>query len=125
MKKKLLVYVAGPYSADTLEGVEENCRRARDVGVQLAKCGPTVGPIVPHQLGRDIEVIGDYEYWCEVTLELMRRCDVVFAMPNWKNSKGACGEIAEAERLGILVIYDLGLFAECVKAKAKVDPCPN
>jgi hypothetical protein len=55
MKKKLLVYVAGSYSADTLEGVEENCRRAREVGVQLAKCGPTVGPIVPHQLGREVQ----------------------------------------------------------------------
>lgn len=124
MKKKLLVYVAGPYSATTLEGVEENCRRARDVGVELAKCGPTVGPIIPHQLGRGIEVIGDYEYWCELTLELMRRCDVVYAMQGWEGSKGARGEIAEANKLGIPVIYhDLALFAEGVKAR--VTPCPR
>lgn len=124
MKKKLLVYVAGPYSATTLEGVEENCRRARDVGVELAKCGPTVGPIIPHQLGRGIEVIGDYEYWCELTLELMRRCDVVYAMQGWEGSKGARGEVAEANKLGIPVIYhDLALFAEGVKAR--VTPCPR
>ena len=124
MKKKLLVYVAGPYSATTLEGVEENCRRARDVGVELAKCGPTVGPIIPHQLGRGIEVIGDYEYWCELTLELMRRCDVVYAMQGWENSKGARREVAEANKLGIPVIYhDLALFAEGVKAR--VTPCPR
>jgi hypothetical protein len=124
MKKKLLVYVAGPYSATTLEGVEENCCRARDVGVELAKCGPTVGPIIPHQLGRGIEVIGDYEYWCELTLELMRRCDVVYAMQGWENSKGARREVAEANKLGIPVIYhDLALFAEGVKAR--VTPCPR
>ena len=124
MKKKLLVYVAGPYSATTLEGVEENCRRARDVGVELAKCGPTVFPVVPHQTGRDMEDIGDYEYWCEATLELMRRCDVVYAMQGWENSKGARGEVAEANKLGIPVIYhDLALFAEGVKAR--VTPCPR
>lgn len=124
MAKMLLAYVAGPYTADTLEGVEENCRRARDVGVELAKCGPTVGPIIPHQLGRGIEVIGDYEYWCELTLELMRRCDVVYAMQGWEGSKGARGEIAEANKLGIPVIYhDLALFAEGVKAR--VAPCPR
>jgi hypothetical protein len=51
------------------------------------------------------EGIGDYEYWCEATLELMRRCDVVYAMQGWENSKGARGEVAEANKLGIPVIY--------------------
>jgi len=123
-QKMLLAYVAGPYTADTLDGVEENCRRARLVGKELAKCGPTVFPVVPHQTGRDMEDIGDYEYWCEATLELMRRCDVVYAMQGWENSKGARGEVAEANKLGIPVIYhDLALFAEGVKAR--VTPCPR
>lgn len=123
MAKMLLAYVAGPYTADTLDGIEENCRRARLVGKELAGCGPTVFPVVPHQTGRDMEDIGDYEYWCEATLELMRRCDVVYAMQGWENSKGARGEVAEANKLGIPVIYhDLALFAEGVKARVALCP---
>ena len=123
-RKMLLAYVAGPYTADTLDGIEENCHRARLVGKELARCGSNVFPVVPHQTGRDMEDIGDYEYWCEATLELMRRCDVVYAMQGWEGSKGARGEIAEANKLGIPVIYhDLALFTEGVKTR--VTPCPR
>lgn len=114
----ILVYVAGPYSAPTPEGVEENCRRAREVGVELSRCGRNIFPVIPHQ-GREIEHIGDYVYWCDATLELMRRCDVVFAMSGWEESRGARGEVAEAERLGIPVIRaDLSLFAAGAKARS-------
>lgn len=109
--KMILVYVAGRYTAPTPAGVEENCRIAREVGVQLAACGKNVFPVIPHQTGRDIEHIGDYEYWIAGTLELMRRCDVVYACPGWETSKGTLAELAEAERLGIPVIRnDLTLF---------------
>jgi hypothetical protein len=114
----ILVYVAGPYTADTPEGVEENCRRAREVGAELAKCGPNIFPVIPHQTGRDIEHIGDYRFWIEGTVELMRRCDVVYVCPGWEGSRGTLGEIAEAERLGIPVIRnDLTLFAAGAKGR--------
>ena len=72
--------------------------------MRLAAVSPRVFPVIPHQTGRDIEHIGDYQFWIEGTLELMRRCDVVFAIRGWTNSKGAVGEVQEANRLGIPVI---------------------
>lgn len=107
MKKMIMVYVAGAYSAPTPEGVEENCRRAREVGVQLAAVSPQVFPVIPHQTGRDIEHIGDYQFWIEGTLELMRRCDAVMMVHGWQTSKGAVAERRVALQRGIPVIYSV------------------
>jgi len=109
--KMILVYVAGRYTAPTPAGVEENCRIAREVGVQLAACGKNVFPVIPHKLGGPAENGIDEAGMYAGTLELMRRCDVVYACPGWETSKGTLAELAEAERLGIPVIRnDLTLF---------------
>lgn len=110
----IMVYVAGPYSAPTPEGVEDNCRRAREIGVQLAAVDPCVFPVIPHQVGRDIEHIGNYEYWIDGTLELMRRCDAVFMVPGWELSKGADAELKEATRLDIPSFDSLLMFSYAV-----------
>lgn len=41
-----LVYVAGPFRAATVEAVEQNKRRAEEVGRHLAQLG--AWPVVPH-----------------------------------------------------------------------------
>lgn len=99
-----IIYVAGPFSASCHDRVETNRQAARYTGCLLAAI-PGVFPLIPHQLGQGLEAIGDYEYWIAATLEVMRRCDAVFAMPRHAESKGATAEIAEAIRLGIPVFY--------------------
>jgi hypothetical protein len=49
----------------------------------------------------------DREFWLASTLELMRRCDAVFFMPDWKLSEGARAEHEEAKRLGMKIFYSL------------------
>jgi hypothetical protein len=41
-----LTYVAGPYSADTPKGIDENIKRAKDYAIQIWEIGMTA--ICPH-----------------------------------------------------------------------------
>lgn len=34
-----------------------------------------------------------YQYWISVSLEILRRCDAIFLMPEWNKSKGARVEL--------------------------------
>ncbi len=100
-----LVYVAGPFSAKTREGIEANIRRAEDVGIEIARGGDF--PVIPHAntARPEFERVQDYPFWIEGTLELMRRCDEVVMVPGWEDSKGARGERTEALAMGLPVSY--------------------
>jgi Domain of unknown function (DUF4406) len=41
------------------------------------------------------------------SLAWLQVADVVFVIPGWENSNGTVNEIAEAERLGIPVVYSI------------------
>lgn len=113
-----LVYVAGPYTAPTPRGVKKNISLARHCARAVAEV-PGLFPVVPHQLGIGIEEVGDYAYWIEATLEVMRRCDAVYAIPGWEKSKGAVGEVKEAKRLGLPVLLTQGHLIGFAASKAK------
>jgi hypothetical protein len=118
-----LIYIAAPYTAPTEAGVLENCAIARSAAVRLVeRCGDKAFPIVPHQTGRDIEHIGDYKFWIAGTLELMRRCDAVLALPRWGESRGARAEVRDADRRGLPVFYDEALLARWIGG-ASVGTC--
>jgi hypothetical protein len=91
-----LVYVAGPFSAATREGVEANIQRAALLGVEVAKLGAF--PVVPHANTAlpEYEHVQPYKFWIEGTLELMRRCHAVIMLPGWEASSGARAERFEA-----------------------------
>lgn len=92
----LLVYIAGPYSAPTREGVELNIAKAVAVGLDVAALGAF--PVVPHAntAHPDFEKLQPYTFWIDGTLELLRRCDACLMVPGWESSRGATGERAEA-----------------------------
>jgi hypothetical protein len=91
-----LIYVAGPFSAPTRQGVEENIRRAELLGVEVAKLGAC--PVVPHcnTSHPEFEHVQPYEFWIKATLELLRRCDAVIFTENWRESSGARAEHDDA-----------------------------
>jgi hypothetical protein len=101
----VLIYVAGPYTADTDEGQERNTEEAMRAGAEILRRGHT--PLIPH-LSHYFDLWHErcygerlppetYYAWDNVLLE---RCDaLLFLGP----SKGANAERALAESLGMPV----------------------
>lgn len=101
-----LIYVAGPYTDPDPWEAEQNVRRAEAVGYEVAKLG--AWPVIPHSNTRPCfgsAYTPRMAY--AATLQMMRRCDGVFMMRDWKRSTGATDERAEALRLRMPVFYEL------------------
>ncbi len=107
-----LVYVAGPFSAPNRVGVEVNIGRATQAGLDLARLG--VYPVIPHAntAHPEFETVQAYRFWILGTLEQMRRCDAVFLLSAWNESRGARAEREEAERVGLPVFASLAAVKE-------------
>lgn len=108
-----LIYVAGPYRAKTVWGVEQNIHRARAIGAQLCSLGAYA--VIPHSNTAHFDGLAPDEFWLEATLELMRRCDAVMMVPGWGDSSGARAEREEALRLLLPVFYtfdDVGAWLQ-------------
>ena len=100
-----VIYISGPYRSDGWNGVWENVMRARDVARKLWRKGWVV--ICPHTNtifmdGPDLPG----ETFIRGDLELVRRCDAVFLLPNWERSEGARIEWQHAESLGKDIYQD-------------------
>ncbi len=96
-----VIYIAGKYRGPTPWAVEQNIRAAEEVAARVWAMGMVA--LCPHQLTRHMEGLASDEHFLAGTLDLMRRCDVVLLVPNWRDSVGARAEVAEAERLGLPV----------------------
>ncbi len=100
----IVVYVAGPYRADTINGVHENCERAREFAVGWWRQGFTV--ICPHMNSRFMDGIVSDETFLAGAIQLMLRADIVSMMPGWEESQGAMDEENCALLVGKIVLYD-------------------
>ena len=98
-----VIYVAGAFRAETQWGIHRNVLKAEEVGLQLWKMGFV--PIVPHKLTEFYQGECADSVWLDGCIELLKRCDIVFTVKGWENSRGAREEVKIALRLGI-PIYD-------------------
>jgi len=91
----MLVYVAGKYSGN----VTENIEIAKKVAIELWSKGHSV--ICPHTNSGFFENGSSitYDMFLNGYLEIMRRCDVIIMLENWKDSKGATIEYNYAKEL--------------------------
>jgi hypothetical protein len=48
-----------------------------------------------------------YKDYVEGDCEILKRCDCVFMLPNWKNSRGSCLEKEAVESEKIYVVYTM------------------
>jgi hypothetical protein len=131
-----LIYVAGKFTAPTREGVQQNIRHAETVGLEVCKLG--LFPVVPHcnTSHANYESLQPYTFWIEGTLELLRRCDAIVMVPGWEESRGAKGELLEAQRIGLPVFLTLEALAESIGHRSNplhsvppgedrpTEPCP-
>lgn len=99
--KSLKIYVAGPYTGNTREEIDENVRCAMEAGLRIWKKGHF--PYIPHlthwpdilsrELGIDMNW-SDYMRWHAPWVDA---CDALFLLAE---SKGALLEMARAEEKG-------------------------
>ena len=100
-KWEKVIYVAGPYRADTPWKVEQNVRRAEEAALYIWLSGAIA--LCPHTMTRNYDKTGTDEMWIKGTKELLRRCDGVFLIYGWENSEGTMGELELADERGIPV----------------------
>jgi len=91
----ILVYIAGPFTADTDEEIDANIDAAEKVAAQLIGSSERFAAIVPHSLGRNFKHgPGSPKYWYKVTMQMAKSCDVILTVPGWEKSKGSLNEVA-------------------------------
>jgi len=101
-----IIYVAGPYRSDTQWGVYQNIREAEKVAIKLWRenwvvfC-PHLNTQLFNEVCRDIPT----EVWLRGGLEILKRCDAIWMMGNWRQSKGARAELKLAKMLGLEIHY--------------------
>lgn len=99
-----LIYVCGPYRANTVFGIYQNIQRAKERSIEIVRKG--YYPVVPHLCTGFLDGLADDDsFFLPSGIELMRRCDAVYLVSGWQNSSGSLAEIKEALSLQIPV-YD-------------------
>lgn len=97
-----VIYIAGKYRGPNAWAIEQNIRAAEEVAARVWAMGMVA--LCPHANARHMEGVTTDEHMLAGTLELLRRCDAVVMVPNWRDSAGARAEVDESDRLGIEVI---------------------
>ena len=125
MKKKLVCYLASPYSLVVRskeiglsrpnyyeQDKELRMKRFKiinQVAGKLLQGGfAVISPISQsHPIALECDLGGTFEYWADIDYNIIIRCDMVFVLciDGWKESEGVQKEIAFAVANNIPVIY--------------------
>lgn len=83
-----LIYIAGPFRGPTPLAVRRNVEAARDAGLLVAE-ETGAYPVIPHTMTSEFDKQLTDQFWLDGTLALLVRCDGIFLLDNWAQSKGA------------------------------------
>ena len=100
-----VIYVAGPYRAQTEWGLVENIRRAEEVAIALWKKGWAV--ICPHKNTAHFGGLCEDHVWLDGGFEILKRCDAVCLVIGWEKSEGTQQEIVVAKKHGLTIFYSV------------------
>ena len=102
------VYIAGPYTADTEQEIDENISRAASVAADYIRqgwavfCPHTMTSLIDRKFNADGKIT--YENWLTIDFYWLSKCDAVHFLPGWEHSNGAKLEHMVAESLGKAII---------------------
>jgi hypothetical protein len=100
-----ILYIAGPYRAATPYRIQQKIEAARAVALKYWKTGE-YAVICPHANTALMDGEAPDEVWLAGDIEIMKRCDGVVMLPNWKESAGAREEHRVAKELGLTILYE-------------------
>jgi hypothetical protein len=100
-----LIFVAGPFRAKTGWEIEQNVRRAEQLALEVWRSG--YAAICPHANTRFFHGVLPDEVWLRGIKEILRRCDGLILVEEWKSSKGTRAEIKLARALKIPVFNSI------------------
>jgi hypothetical protein len=96
-----VVYIAGKYRAPTVWQVQANIRTAQEAALEVWKSGAVA--LCPHSNTGLFQGECDESVWLEGDKELLRRCDAVLMIADWRESSGARAEYTLAVEIGLPV----------------------
>jgi len=99
-----LVYVAGPYRAKTPWDVEQNIRKAEELGLRIANVGAL--PIIPHSMYRFFDKQCDETFWLRGTETLLTRCNAIYLLKEWEESEGSNNEFHLATEMKLPIFIE-------------------
>lgn len=107
-----LVYVAGPYTAPTREGISQNVAVAEAHGKEVLLAGYV--PLIPHKISshwdtdeRLAALFGHVDWLERFCFPLLRACRAVYLYPGWETSRGARLEQEYATQHSIPIAYSI------------------
>ena len=117
-----LIYIAGRYRDSRGEYyVRCNIREAERCALFVWQFGGVA--ICPHKntagLGGAYNIPD--EVWLNGDMEIMSRCDAVWAIPGWDTSEGAMNEVKNAKVWGLPVLYNQAEVLEYLGSEKKGD----
>lgn len=108
-RKELVVFLAGPYRTTVYGDMFSNLQVASKYLLALWKAGFVT--ICPHRNTFMFDGLIEDDVFLDGYREILRRCDVMVLLPNWRTSSGTLGEVrvANQEGLPMLDLEVLGL----------------
>jgi hypothetical protein len=102
-RRNKVIYVAGKYTGD----IESNIKLAREYSIKIWEIGFTA--FTPHLNSShfDDDCNCTWKDYMIAYLEILSRCDAIFMLPGWEDSKGALMEYNFAKENNIEIFYKL------------------
>ncbi len=97
-----VVFISGKYRGKDYQEIESNIQKAKTAAIELWKLGYAV--ICPHLNTAHFDGICPDEVWLAGDIEIMKRCDAVYFLDNWKDSQGAKDEFKIAIDCGLEIL---------------------
>lgn len=96
IKKEAVIYISGG-----ITGIDDAEERFENAAKQLKLLGfdKVINPIIEQYIG-----VFTYDEWIEHGIWLLDKCDAIYMMKGWKESKGAKIEYIYACGKGLLVL---------------------
>lgn len=103
-----LVYIAGPYRAPYIEGIEQNITMARRHHTYWMREG--FASICPHMNTAHMErLFGEESVILPADFEIISRCDILILQGRWKHSKGTVKELGVAITNNLIILCETSI----------------